>query len=396
MTDRLRFGIWLGPFHRPHQNPTLALRHDLALIEHLDRLGFDEAWFGEHHSGGWEIIPSPEVMIAAAGERTTRIRLGTGVSSLAYHHPLVLADRLVMLDHLTRGRLMFGAGPGSLPSDAYMMGIDPLEQRRMMEESLEAIIALLRCDEPVTRETDWFQLREARLQMRPYSERLDVRVAAMISPSGPRAAGRFGTGILSVGATIRDGFNALAATWGIAEERAAEFGTTLERDRWGLVGPMHIAETEQEARSDVRYGLPAWLDYFKHASPLPLGAEASDLDAAIDELQDTGFIVVGTPEMAIDQIQRLLDQSGGFGCFLVFGHDWADREATHRSYELLARDVIPHFQGQAATRTRNYEWIRTNAPRFMGEFASAQEKARAEHEAEQRERTETPAPAPGS
>src|SRR3954470_22824714 len=140
----LRFGIFLAPFHRPGQNPTLAIERDLQLIDHLDRLGYEEVWVGEHHSGGWELIASPEVFIAAAAERTKRIRLGTGVSSLPYHNPLMLADRMCQLDHQTMGRVMLGVGPGQLPSDAYMMGIDPARQRHMMAESLDAIVRLLR------------------------------------------------------------------------------------------------------------------------------------------------------------------------------------------------------------------------------------------------------------
>src|SRR5437773_5174388 len=145
----LQFGIFLAPFHPVGQNPTLALERDLQLIEHLDELGFDEAWIGEHHSAGYEIIASPEVFIGTAAQRTRNIKLGTGVSSLPYHHPLILADRMVLLDHLTRGRIMFGVGPGALPSDAFMMGIDTNRQREMMEESLQAIVALLTSDEPV-------------------------------------------------------------------------------------------------------------------------------------------------------------------------------------------------------------------------------------------------------
>src|SRR6266436_6131304 len=145
----LRFGIFLAPFHPIDENPALALERDFQLVEHLDRLGYDEAWIGEHHSAGYETIASPEVFIAVAAERTRRIRLGTGVSSLPYHHPLMLLDRMVLLDHLTRGRIMLGVGPGSLPSDAFMMGIEPTRQREMMEESLEAIMALLRSEEPV-------------------------------------------------------------------------------------------------------------------------------------------------------------------------------------------------------------------------------------------------------
>src|SRR5213082_3121369 len=156
----MRFGIFLAPFHPVGQNPTLALQRDLELIERLDQLGYDEAWVGEHHSAGYEIIASPEVFIAVAAERTRRIRFGTGVSSIPYHQPLMLADRMVLLDHLTRGRVMLGCGPGALPSDAFMMGIDPGRQRDMMEEGLEAILRLF-AGEIVTMETDWFTLREA-------------------------------------------------------------------------------------------------------------------------------------------------------------------------------------------------------------------------------------------
>src|SRR4030095_2403108 len=168
MERPLRFGIFMAPFHPAGQNPTLALERDLELIVRLDELGYDEAWIGEHHSAGLEIIASPEVVIAAAAQRTRHIRLGTGVSSLPYHHPLILADRMVLLDHLTRGRAMFGVGPGALPSDAFMLGIDPLRQREMMDEAREAILALLTSDEPVTRETGWFTMRDARLQLRPF------------------------------------------------------------------------------------------------------------------------------------------------------------------------------------------------------------------------------------
>src|SRR5881398_1055536 len=168
MERPLRFGIFMAPFHPAGQNPTLALERDLELIVRLDELGYNEAWVGEHHSAGFEIIASPEVFIAAAAQRTRHIRLGTGVSSLPYHQPLMLADRMVLLDHLTRGRVMLGVGPGALPSDAFMMGIDPMRQREMMDEGLGVIIRLMTEDEPITYETDWFTLRDARLQLKPY------------------------------------------------------------------------------------------------------------------------------------------------------------------------------------------------------------------------------------
>ena len=222
---RLRFGIFLAPFHPAGENPTTALQRDLQLVQHLDELDFDEAWIGEHHSAGSEIIASPEVFIAAAAERTKRIRLGTGVVSLSYHNPLWVAERIVLLDHLTRGRVMLGVGPGSLPTDSAMIGLNPTDTRELLEENLDIVMRLLRGDEPVTATTRTHQLIDARLHLRPYSDPLfDVAVAAVASPTGPRLAGRHGVGLLSIGATLtKEGFDALAHHWNVMEERAATF-----------------------------------------------------------------------------------------------------------------------------------------------------------------------------
>ncbi len=385
----LRFGIFLAPFHSAGQNPTLAIERDLELIVRLDQLGYNEAWIGEHHSAGFEIIASPEVFIAAAAQRTTNIRLGTGVSSLPYHHPLILADRMVLLDHLTRGRIMFGVGPGALPSDAFMMGIDPARQREMMEESLEAMIALLNDDEPVNMVTDWFTLKDARLQLRPYTHPcFEIGVAAQISPAGPRAAGRFGIALLSLGATTAGGFDVLGAHWQTAEERAAHFGTSVDRRRWRLVGPMHIRETEEQAQADVAYGLADWVSYFQEVAALPIAPNTDDHSTILDAMNASGIAVIGTPEMAIAQIQRLIDQSGGFGTYLFMAHDWADPKATLASYELFAREVMPVFQHSAERTVRSRNWAADNRPQFIGAAITAVGKAITDHQAEKEQRVQ--------
>ncbi|HEX8805169.1 MAG TPA: LLM class flavin-dependent oxidoreductase [Acidimicrobiales bacterium] len=388
-----RFGMFLAPFHPCGQNPTLALERDLELVVHLDRLGFDEAWFGEHHSAGYEIIASPEVFIAAAAERTRHIRLGTGVSSLPYHHPLMLADRMVLLDHLTRGRVMMGVGPGALPSDAFMMGIDVSRQRDMMEEALEAILLLLDSTEPVTYETDWFTLRDARLQLRPYQRpRFEVAVAAQISPSGPRAAGRFGCSLLSIGATSAGGFDALGYHWGVVEERARAFGRRVDRAGWRLVGPMHLAETREQAVADVAFGLGEWVDYFQRVAALPLAPDTTDHDTLVDALNASGFAIIGTPDDAVAQIQRLDEQSGGFGTYLLMAHDWADRPQTLRSYELFSRYVMPVFHGSATSAAASRDWAAENRPTFIGAAGAAVMSAIQRHADESAAASGDPAP----
>ncbi|HEY5155410.1 MAG TPA: LLM class flavin-dependent oxidoreductase [Acidimicrobiales bacterium] len=380
----LRFGAFMAPFHPTGQNPTLALDRDLDLLVHLDRLGFDEAWIGEHHSGGYEIIASPEVFIATAAERTQRIKLGTGVVSLPYHHPFMTAQRIVLLDHLTKGRVMLGVGPGALPSDAFMLGIDPADQRDRMEEALEVILELMRSDEPVSRESEWFSLTNARLHLKPYSApHPEVAVAAMISPSGPRAAGKFGCSLLSIGATQTAGFDMLAHHWDVMEQRSAEFGNEADRRSWRLVSQIHVAETREQAVADVAYGLDDYFDYFRKVAALPVVPEGGPDDLA-EQLNASGGGIVGTPDDCIELIETLIEQSnGGFGTLLVQAHEWANPAATHRSYELLAQQVFPHFQGSALRPTASKHWVIENRPTFLGAAGAAIMTAIAKHGEEQ-------------
>ncbi|MGA3253815.1 MAG: LLM class flavin-dependent oxidoreductase [Mycobacterium sp.] len=346
---KLRFGYFIAPFHRAGTNPTLALQRDLEFVEHLDAVGFDEVWLGEHHSAGSEIISSPEIFIAAAAERTKRIRLGTGVISLSYHNPLWVADRLMLLDHLTHGRAMGGFGPGSLPTDSAMIGLTPTDTRELLETNLDIVVRLL-AGETVTAKTATHQLVDAQLQLAPYTDGgIPLAVAAVASPTGARLAGKHGIGLLSIGATLTiEGFNALAYHWDIAEERAAAFGTQVDRKNWSLVSLFHIAETDEQARAEVKFGLEPWFRYFQKVAAFPqMTMPGEQIDEMIDVINDNGAGVIGTPERAREQVQRMWDQSGGFGCVLQMGQEWANPAATKRSAELFAAEVMPHFQGQA-------------------------------------------------
>lgn len=374
---KLRFGAFIAPFHPINENPTLAIERDIELVQLMDRLGYDEAWIGEHHSAGYELIASPELFIATVAERTRNIKLGTGVSSLPYHHPLMLADRINQLDHITRGRVMLGVGPGSLPSDAIMMGIEVAKQRDMMDEALDVIVPLLR-GETVTKKTDWFELKEARLQMTPWSRpSVEIAVASQVSPTGATAAGRHGLSLLSIGATSAGGFNALSTNWAICEDTAKDNGQTVDRSGWRLVGPVHIAETREKARENVRFGLDKWLYYFREVAALPLAPD--DGSDPVDALIASGMAVVGTPDDAIAQIERLQQQSGGFGCFMQLAHNWANWENTKMSYELMARYVMPKFQGLNENREVSLNWAKNNRESFMGQAMMAVGSRVAQH-----------------
>jgi limonene 1,2-monooxygenase len=348
----MRFGIFLAPFHKPGINPTLALEQDLELVQWLDRCGYDEAWCGEHHSAGTEISASPELFIAVASQRTRQIRLGTGVVSVSYHNPLWVAERIVQLDHLTRGRVMLGLGPGSLPSDGIMIGLTQADTRRLLEEGMGVVMKLLRSEEPVTFKNDRWDLRDARLHLRPYSNPLfDVAVAAVASPTGPKLAGMHGTGLLSIGATTAAGFDALALHWNVMEEQARHYQTKVDRDQWRLVGLVHCAETKEQAYRDVEYGIEQWFDYFQAVAAFPqMSVPGSNVKEMISFINDSGFGAIGTPDMVAAQIDRLWKQSsGGFGAYLLLAHNWANFDATRRNYELIARHVFPRFQGHLST-----------------------------------------------
>jgi len=384
----MRFGVFLAPYHEPGENPTLALERDLELIVRLDELGYDEAWVGEHHSTGWETIASPEIVLAVAAERTRHIRLGTGVVSLPYHHPLMVADRIVLLDHLTRGRINFGVGPGGHLTDARMLGIDAGLLRPRMTEALEVIVRLLTETTPITVESDWFSLTDAVLQLRPYqSPYPPIAVTSMESPAGMVLAGRHGAGVLSLSvARGPRGPIDLSAQWRVAEEEAERAGRTVSRSEWRLVMPVHVAQTRQEALDDTRRGAAAFvLDYNEgvtgRPSPVP-----GPRDRIVDQMVEAGAWAIGTPDDAIAAIERLQERSGGFGGLMITGTDWAPREKALRSYELLARHVIPRFQGSLAGIESSNAVARERA-RITGEQrVAAVEGAQVAYERERSER----------
>jgi limonene 1,2-monooxygenase len=386
MSNRMRFGIFMAPFHPAGENPTLLIDGDMALVEHLDRLGFDEAWIGEHHSAGSEIIASPEIFIAAAAQRTRTIKLGTGVTSASYHNPLWVAERAVQLDHMTRGRFLLGLGPGALPSDAAMIGLDMPQTRELLEDAVEIITHLLTSEEPISFDNGRWTLKDARLHLRPYSNLADtITIAAVASPAGPRLAGRYGHGLLSIGATTAAGFDLLGLHWDVMEERAANYGVRVDRDKWRLVGLMHLAPTRKQAYQEVEHGIAQWFDYFQHTAAFPQMAvgDGTTVKEFIDFVNESGLGTIGTPEDACDQIDRLVKQSnGGFGAYLQLAHDWADSEAKFRSYELFARHVAPRFQGQRHATVDAQHRAAAARPELAASNLKAVETATAKYQAE--------------
>ena len=362
---RLKVGMFMAPYHQPHESPTLAFERDLELIEWMDDLGYDNCFVGEHHSGGWETIADPCIFVAAAAERTKNITLGTGVLSLPYHHPLMVAERVNQLDHMTRGRFVLGVGPGGLVNDAYMMGIPAEVQRERMYDALNVIMRLLR-GETVTSKTDWYELNEGRTQLLPYSEpHVKVFVTSLISPSGLILAGREGIGVLSLPNLVAAPPKPLDEWWPICEEEAEKNGKQVDRSNWWMGCPLYIAETREKAFEDVRAGANAFYKGYLHDTlGGPLGGEdgVDELDAAIARKG----CIVGTPDDAIEQIQDMQKRSGGFGGFLHGYQEWTTRENILKSHELFSRYVMPELHGHSDFIRKSGDWVRLRQEAIFG------------------------------
>jgi limonene 1,2-monooxygenase len=362
---RLGFGAFLAPHHPIGENPMLQFRRDIKFVQHLDALGYDEFWCGEHHSSGWEMIASPEMFLAAAAEHTKRIKLATGVISLPYHHPFNVAQRMVQLDWMTGGRAIFGSGPGALPSDAYTLDIDPMTQRDRQDEAIGVIRRLMK-GERVTHKSDWFTLNDAALQLLPLQEDMPYAVASQISPSGMTLAGKYGIGIISLGSMAPEGLTALPTQWGFAESAAKKAGTTVDRRNWRVLLNWHIAETKEKAMEEARHGLMRWHNEYIVATLQRPGATAfKSPDHAVEEMGGPGSAaVIGTPDDLVKMIKSVYDKSGGFGHAVGFVHDWANPENTMRSWDMVARYVIPEINGYVTKLRESERHLQTNRAVF--------------------------------
>jgi limonene 1,2-monooxygenase len=305
-------------------------------------------------------------MIAAVAERTRRIKLASGVMSLPYHHPFMIATRAVHLDHLTRGRFILGVGSGSIPADAYALGVDPSETRKVATEALPVVLDLL-AGERVTKKTDWFVLQDAALQLPQYSrDGIEVAISSAATPASMQLAGQYGLSTMSFGAP-RPGTKPvdLRRQWEYAEESAAQHGRTASRANWRVTMCVHVAETREQAFREVRTGFDRWVyDYWGSVIGLDVSVPGVSREQMLEATVDMGAAIVGSVDDCVAGIRRMQEETGGFGTFLAFVHDWASWGDTQRSYELFARHVIPQLTGSVAPLASSAKWVSDNRHLF--------------------------------
>ena len=369
----MRFGYFFMPLHQPEEDPTLGIESDLRTVELAEELGYDEFWIGEHHTGGWETIPSPEMFLAAASQRTSRIRLGTGVISAPFHNPLEVAERVSLLDHLSRGRLMVGLGPGLLPTDFRYWGATTSLNRERIHEQIEILKKLLHGNEPVTHHGTHYDLDDAWLQLRPYQSRLPIA----ITTSGPASsstelAAKYdlmmisGNFIATPGVVLREHPDAL-------ELRAAHYGTSTGRHNWRLATYVYVAETTKQAFDDIRVGAerfakryltimaPFLSQVFEDYKGQPLA------EIGIEQLARKCHWIIGDPDDVAAQLDEFNESAGGIEHLLIIGGGWQPHHRFQASMDLFARYVMPRFRGSNLGMGRAFERLQAS-PIIFGDI----------------------------
>lgn len=367
----MKFSFFMMPLHHPSENPSLAYQRDVSLIEYADDLDFDEFYIGEHHSGGWETMPAPEMALAMAAARAKRIRLGTSVISLPFHHPFHVAERMAFLDQLTRGRVILGVGPSNLASDIKLFDVPPGDLRPMMRESVDVIVRLLESPDPFDYEGRFWKLRDARLQVRSYqSPRMPLAIASAGSRGAIDLSAEYGMILLSFGGRkIQDNL-ALSEQWPYMEECARRRGARVSRENWRITTHLHLAESREKAWAEVEEAAMRDMNYFMdiglkpayEAYPDQPRSEITPRSAA-----EQRYWIVGTPDDAIETIEKMREETGGFGGLMLTTHEWASDQKTRASLELFARHVMPHFRGH--TQDLKAEWSRLRKDAAEGKMS---------------------------
>ncbi len=355
----MKFSLFMMPCHHPSENPTLAFQRDIELIHLAEKLGFDEAYIGEHHSGGWETMPAPELALSMAAATAKRIRLGTSVFSAPFHHPFYLAERMCFLDHLTHGRAILGVGPCSLVTDKMLFNMEEASLYPMLHEAIDVIVRLLEADGPISHHGEFWQFEDMQLQLRSHQQpRLPLALPSASTPANLELIGRHDMIWMSPAGKTRV---QPEDNWKHVVKGARAAGREANRDNWRIATYMHIAETREQAMEEVRTGILREAEYF---SAIGLrghyqqheGQQVADFTAeSCAEMRDW---VIGTPDDAIAWVEQKMRVTGGFGGLMLTAHEWCDFQKISRSMEMFARYVMPRFTGHNAVYHREWERIR--------------------------------------
>lgn len=350
----MKLGMFGQAYHPPGRSPYDCQEWDLMVIRWLDELGYEEAWFGEHHTLPWEPNPAPDLLIAQAFRETKRIRLGTGGVCLPYHNPAVVANRIAWLDQISQGRLNFGVAAGSVPADWKLLGIKGDETRDMTRESLEIIQKIWSGKRPFVYEGKYWRIEVEEPNMPlfnahilPFQKPYPPIGVSGISPNSPtlKIAGTMGFLPMSLNAEM----GSLRSQWDSYAEAAEKAGRTPKRSDWRVCKEVIVAETDAEAEKIAVEGslgtyateyLARMAKVFDQLRGLP--ARNTSDERLTPQFMARHNWIVGSPDTVREKIEAYQHASGGFGTLLIFACDYSEQpEAWRTSLQLLAEEVAP-------------------------------------------------------
>jgi limonene 1,2-monooxygenase len=342
------FGCFLPPFHDPTTSPSAALRQDIELCGLVDDLGFDEIWLGEHHSSGWSTLSAPDLLIAALARETRRIRFATGVIPLPYHHPVHTAERILLLDHLTAGRVILGCGTGTYVHDMEMIGVDPGSLRAHFRAALEVVQALIN-GKTVDTTTPWFTAKKAVLQLRPVRGFIETVLASSLSDEAidllTATATTPSVHVVPPWGAVRPGMDAdplSSLAQRVATYRNKSGGET--RVRCNVF--VHIADSAAKGMDEL---MPGWSaqrrDLYRNILGMPIPDSSAAHRRALESLVDTGAFIVGDTATCTRAVRDLADRLGDPVSLNFFVPGWLPHKATFDQLTAIAHDVIPALFG---------------------------------------------------
>jgi limonene 1,2-monooxygenase len=342
------FGCFLPPLHAPTTSPYVALQQDIELCCLLDDLGFDEVWLGEHHSSGWSTLSAPDLLIAALARETRRIRFATGVIPLPYHHPVHTAERILLLDHLTAGRVILGCGTGTYIHDMEMIGVDPGSLRAHFRAALEVVQALL-SGQTVDTTTPWFTAKKAVLQLRPLRGSIETVIASSLGDDAIELLTDTATTptvhVVPPWGVIRPGMDAdplSSLTQRVATYRNKSGGAT--RVRCNVF--VHICDSVAKGIDEL---MPEWSaqrhDLYRNILGMPIPGSADAHRRALETLVGTGAFIVGDTATCTRMIRDLANRLGDPVSLNFFVPGWLPHKQTLDQVTAIAREVIPDIFG---------------------------------------------------
>ena len=356
----MKFGLFMMPLHPPRRSYADSYDRDIELIVQADQLGYNEAWIGEHITETWENAPVPELLMAKALALTENIIMATGVTMLPLHHPVDTAHRIAMLDHMARGRIYWGIGFRSLPTDLQLYGIDydtMDDVREQGREALEVILGLWAAEEgKFGFEGKYYQVHAPeqsaelgrRLYFKPYQQPHPPIGVAASTPNTEsiRMAGERGWIPMS---NLPNRF--IPDLWHIVEEGAASTGKVADKSEFRLGREIYVGETPESAREEARVvlGQPFEEHQWKNRKAggilgyLKNDPSMADEDVDVDYMIENVWIV-GDPAECAEKIHQTYEETGGFGVLLNTTQDPDDHTLVQRSQRLLKEQVGPKVE----------------------------------------------------